>query len=69
MLTISRSDFEERLFNPRIDRWDDHFGFDPDTGELHGKTSIGWATVTRLSMNDPVQLLARQLWSDLRLFP
>lgn len=57
------------LFDPRADRWSEHFQFDPDTGAVSGLTPLGRATVEQLDMNHPLQLLARQLWVQLRLFP
>jgi HNH endonuclease len=57
------------LFNPRKDRWTEHFEIDLDRGEVVGLTAIGRVTVERLRMNDPVQIVARLLWIQLRLFP
>lgn len=57
------------LFNPRTDRWADHFEADLDTGEIRGLTPVGRGTVARLRMNDPIQLVARLTWIRLRLFP
>lgn len=59
----------ESLFNPRRDRWSDHFELDIDRGEIRGISSTGRATVARLRMNEPVQIMARLLWIRLRLFP
>lgn len=46
-----------RLFNPRIDRWDQHFEF----RALHiiGISSIGKATAKLLRFNDPARLEER----------
>lgn len=67
------SDFETgaivRLFNPRVDRWADHFHVDAESGEVLGLTPTGRATVDRLDMNNPNQLTARAIWIQLRLFP
>jgi hypothetical protein len=60
---------EVPLFNPRMDRWAEHFESDNDRGEIRGLTATGRATVARLRMNDPVQVMARLLWIQLRLFP
>lgn len=60
---------EVPLFNPRTDRWADHFQYDHESGALNGLTAVGRATVARLDMNHPRQLAARQLWGRLRLFP
>jgi len=60
---------EVRLFHPREDHWDAHFSVEPEQGEIHGRTPIGRATVTRLRMNHPAQQAARQQWMRLGLFP
>jgi hypothetical protein len=47
-----------RLFNPRVDRWEDHFelrGF-----RIHPKTPIGEATVRLLGFNVTERVLERQ---------
>jgi hypothetical protein len=62
-------DVESPLFNPRTDRWVEHFEADIDRGEIRGLTTIGRATVGRLRMNDTTQVAARLLWIQLRLFP
>jgi hypothetical protein len=56
-------------FNPRTDRWDEHFAFELDTGYIRGLTPSGRTTVTRLCMNDPLPLAARLLWVELGLYP
>ena len=58
-----------RLFNPRLDRWDQHFAWAADRVTLTGLTAIGAATVSRLNMNQPLQTAARPLWHRLGLFP
>ena len=60
---------EVRLFDPRQDRWPDHFYADLDTGELIGLTTIGRATLAALRMNGEPQRAARRLWLRLGLFP
>jgi hypothetical protein len=57
------------LFNPRGQRWADHFRVDPESGAIEGTTPTGRATVACLDLNHPLQLTARQLWIRLRLFP
>lgn len=57
-----------RLFNPRIDIWQEHFVFDRDTCQIVGKTAIGRVTVERLRMNTQEQLTARSLWVALGIF-
>ncbi len=55
------------LFNPRQNRWSDHFIWSADGEKILGITSIGRATVERLDMNDErhddgsIQC-ARRLW-------
>lgn len=60
---------EVPLFHPRQQRWDEHFRIDVESGELQGRTPTGRATIAGLDLNHPLQLLARQLWVRLRLFP
>ncbi len=59
---------EVRLFNPREDRWTQHFQAVPDTGDLIGITAIGQVTLIRLQMNSIAQTAARRLWMQLGLF-
>lgn len=58
-----------RLFNPRLDVWDEHFTAPTQPPfHLEGKTPIGRATVERLEMNSSLQLRARELWITLGIF-
>ena len=58
-----------RLFNPRIDIWDEHFAVQRQAPFLiEGKTSIARATLERLQMNAPLQLRARAQWIALGIF-
>jgi hypothetical protein len=57
------------LFNPRQNRWQDHFGVDQISGRLTGLTAVGRATIDRLQMNRPTQVAARRQWMRLKLFP
>ncbi|MGV0027371.1 HNH endonuclease [Phormidesmis priestleyi] len=63
------SNTEVRLFNPRLDQWNEHFQAEVESSKILGMTSIGRATVICLDFNNQIQLLARQLWSRLDLFP
>jgi hypothetical protein len=56
-----------RLFNPRLDRWEDHFRWRGPL--LHGSTEIGRATIEVLAINAPERILARQLAIEAALFP
>jgi hypothetical protein len=56
-----------RLFNPRCDRWSDHFQWD---GYLVVPlTSIGRATVSALDFNHPRRVRIRQAEEWFDLFP
>ncbi len=57
------------LFNPRQSRWEEHFTVDQRTGKLSGLTSAGRATIDRLQMNRPTQVIARKQWIRLKFFP
>lgn len=48
-----------RLYNPRTDRWIEHFRC--IDGEIFGLTDVGAATVKLLNMNDPDRIELRQL--------
>ncbi len=51
-----------RFYNPRIDRWEDHFGFDVnDPITVVALTEIGEATTRIFGFNDPNRLQERQL--------
>ena len=63
------SNIEVRLFNPREDLWEEHFQVNSETGLIIGITSIGRVTVKCLELNSQSQVIARQLWIRLGLFP
>jgi hypothetical protein len=48
-----------RLFNPRVDRWDEHFVM--EGARIIGLTPIGQVTVTLLRFNEDERLLERIL--------
>jgi len=48
-----------RLFHPRQDVWSEHFSWDEVM--LVGLTPIGRATIAVLAINDPSQILVRQV--------
>ncbi len=52
-----------RLFNPRLDRWAEHFEYRPP--RLVGITAIGRATAWALSMNSPDYLELREALDQL----
>jgi hypothetical protein len=58
------------LFNPRKDRWEDHFRCSQaDAAILEGKTPCGRGTIDRLQMNHPNLVDIRCLLAALELFP
>jgi hypothetical protein len=57
-----------RLFNPRIDHWNDHF-LPTSDGRIQGLTAIGRATLALLQINSELQLTARQQWLILGIYP
>lgn len=57
------------LFNPRKDRWQSHFRFDPELSEIVGLTATGRVTVSCLKMNSDFQIRARRHWVRLNLYP
>ncbi len=51
-----------RLFNPRLDRWDEHF--ERDGPRISGKTAIGRTTAWLLQFNAEIGVLQRQAIMD-----
>lgn len=51
------------LFNPRTQRWLDHFRWSPDGTRVEGLTALGRATIVCLRMNNPVIIVARSRWT------
>lgn len=51
------------LFNPRAERWEEHFEWIEASTIIQGKTSQGRATVMALQMNHPDIVAARRLWA------
>lgn len=51
-----------RLFNPRRDRWEDHFQWSGNGELIIGLNETGRATVVALDLNRPVIVMARRLW-------
>jgi hypothetical protein len=58
---------EVGLFNPRRDVWHEHFSVVVETGEIEGLTACGRATLSRLRINNGLQVEARKTWLRLRL--
>lgn len=66
---IQQNDSEISLFNPRKDKWSQHFTVNIDNGEILGITETGMATISRLRINKEAQIVARKQWLLLELFP
>jgi hypothetical protein len=52
----------ETLFNPRTQRWADHFAWIDNGERLLGKTPVARATIERLGMNRERIVIARRVW-------
>ncbi|MFZ1395763.1 MAG: HNH endonuclease [Candidatus Promineifilaceae bacterium] len=50
------------LFNPRQQRWSDHFVWSTDGVLIHGLTPCGRATVEALRLNNPLAVTVRRNW-------
>lgn len=57
------------LYNPRQDRWDEHFHFDAATGRVEARTPIGRVTVFLLRLNDSDRMMDRKLLADAQRYP
>lgn len=51
------------LFNPRTQKWTNHFTWILDSAKIEGLTVIGRATVAALRMNHPTIVAARWRWA------
>lgn len=51
------------LFNPRFQKWVDHFEWSEDGTKIEGITAIGTATVITLRMNHTAIVIARRRWA------
>jgi 5-methylcytosine-specific restriction endonuclease McrA len=56
------------LFNPRMNRWPDHFAWDEEW-RIVGLTPTGRATVAALDLNNPRRLRIREAEEWFDLFP
>ena len=50
------------LFNPRRQRWSDHFAWSADGTLILGQTPCGRATVIALQLNNPIAVRVRREW-------
>lgn len=58
-----------RLFNPRTDRWSDHFSLDAHGAAIHPKTEIGEVTARLLQLNHPDRIIEREALRWIGRFP
>jgi hypothetical protein len=52
------------LFNPRLQRWGEHFEWVEGATIIRGRTAIGRATIARLQLNRPMMVAARLRWVE-----
>ncbi len=57
------------LFNPRVQRWSDHFAWSEDGTHIVGLTPVGRATIDALDMNHTIVVAARSLWISIGYHP
>jgi len=57
------------LFNPRIDIWDENFGWSDNGTLIIGKTPCGRATVVALQLNNSEIVVTRRLWVSANWWP
>lgn len=57
------------LFNPRTQKWTDHFVWSGDGSLIFGRTSVGRATVVALRLNNEEIVPARSLWVSVGWHP
>lgn len=53
---------EIRLFNPRTQRWTEHFAWSEDGTQIVGLTPCGRATVVMLQLNNVIAVMVRREW-------
>jgi hypothetical protein len=58
-----------RLWNPRRQKWSDHFAWSDDGTEVIGLTPRGRATVATLQLNRPELVASRSLWVQVGWWP
>ncbi|OLE53081.1 MAG: HNH endonuclease [Acidobacteria bacterium 13_1_20CM_3_53_8] len=53
---------ETELFNPRRNKWHEHFSIIEETGEIKGLSASGRVTISCLRINSKAQVEARKQW-------
>jgi hypothetical protein len=57
------------LFNPRRQRWSEHFRWSEDGTQVLGRTPCGRATVIALQLNNVIAVLVRREWVSVGWHP
>ncbi len=60
---------ELSLFNPRQQKWGEHFAWEESGSKIVGLTAIGRATVVALALNRPPLVKARKRWAAIGWHP
>jgi hypothetical protein len=60
---------ETPLFNPRHQKWQEHFRWRSDGLEIEGITACGRATIVALQLNNPYIVTTRQQWVSAGWWP
>jgi hypothetical protein len=72
-IQISGIDFESgesvALFNPRTQKWAEHFRWSAEGTHVIGQTSCGRVTVDALQMNNRLAILVRTSWVEAQWHP
>lgn len=58
----SESDELVSLFNPRLQKWQEHFTWSPEGTEIIGITPCGRATIVALRLNNNLAVIVRKNW-------
>ncbi len=70
--TISRDPISGQdvpLFDPRRQRWDEHFAWEESGSKIVGLTTTGRTTVVALVLNRPPLVKARKRWASVGWHP
>lgn len=68
-VTDPLTELDVPIFNPRRDRWADHFVWEQHGLLIVGQTDRGRGTVAVLNLNDRYHLSARGVWLIARAYP
>ena len=58
-----------QIFNPRLQRWSEHFAWSNDGARIIGQTPIGRATVIALQLNNLIAVKVRREWVSVGWHP